>query len=58
METTPQISTIEQIRTRQGAHPIKNYPFSRDGIAFRCTACGKIWLKEKQAKTHDCVPID
>jgi hypothetical protein len=46
--------TIEKIRTHQGAHPIKDYPFSRDGWAWRCVKCGEIWLKEKPARLHDC----
>ena len=45
---------IEKIRTHQGAHPIRDYPFSRDGEAWRCTDCGKIWLKEKLALRHQC----
>lgn len=45
---------IEKIRTHQGAHPIKDYPFSRDGEAWRCVNCGKIWLKEKLALQHQC----
>lgn len=49
---------IEKIRTHQGAHPIKDYPFSRDGVAWRCSECGKIWLKEKQAINHQCEPED
>ena len=48
--------TIQKIRTVTGRHPIKNYPFSRDGVAYRCTECGKIWLSEKQAEKHDCKP--
>jgi hypothetical protein len=49
---------IEKIRTKTDIHPIKNYPFSRDGVAYRCTLCGGIWFKEKQAKQHDCKPKD
>ena len=50
--------TIEKIRTKQGAHPIKDYPFSRDGEAWRCSVCGKIWLKESRALKHLCQPED
>jgi hypothetical protein len=49
---------IEKIRTITDRHPIKNYPFSRDGVAYRCTLCGGIWFKEKEAKNHDCKPKD
>lgn len=50
--------TIEKIRTLTGKNTIKNYPFSRDGFAYRCTLCGGIWLKEKESKNHDCKPKD
>ena len=50
--------TIEKIRTKQGAHPIKDYPFSRDGEAWRCSVCGGIWLKESRALKHLCKPED
>ena len=50
--------TIEKIRTLTGKNTIKNYPFSRDGFAYRCTLCGSIWLKEKESKEHDCKPKD
>lgn len=46
--------TIEKIRTHQGAHIIKDYPFSRDGEAWRCSVCEEIWLKEKLAVNHQC----
>jgi hypothetical protein len=49
---------IEKIRTITGRHTIKNYPFSRDGEAYHCTLCHKVWLKEKEAKEHDCKPIE
>jgi hypothetical protein len=49
---------IEKITTKTDRHPIKNYPFSRDGIAYHCTLCHKVWLKEKEAKTHECKPIE
>jgi hypothetical protein len=52
------LSSIEQIRTISGRHPIKNYPFSRDGFAFRCKACEGIWLKKKEAENHVCQPKD
>lgn len=45
---------IEKITTKQGVHPIRDYPFSRDGEAWRCVDCGKIWLKEKLARQHQC----
>jgi len=49
---------IEIITTKQGAHPIKFYPFSRDGIAYRCKLCEKIWLLKKDANFHICFPKD
>lgn len=50
--------TLEKITTKQGQHPMKNYPFSRNGTAYRCTKCGEIWMKEKEALNTKCVPKD
>lgn len=49
---------LEEITTKQGRHPVKNYPFSRNGIAYRCTKCGQIWLKSKESEGTKCVPED
>ena len=49
---------LQKITTKQGAHPMKNYPFSRNGVAYRCTKCGEIWLKSKDANNTKCTPKD
>jgi len=50
---------IEKIRTVTarfyGYYPQDGgHPFSRDSEAWRCSQCGKIWLKEKLAARHHC----
>lgn len=58
MQKIEQDHDLEEITTKQDAHPIKNYPFSRDGEAFACKKCGKIWLKAKDAQKDGCIPKD
>lgn len=49
---------LEEITTKQDVHSIKNYPFSRDGKAFACKKCHKVWLKAKEAQKEKCIPKD
>jgi len=50
--------TIERIRTVtapfRGNYPQGSHPFSRDGVAWRCSICGNIWLQERLANAHVC----
>lgn len=58
--------SLEKIRTisANGVRPSyekylggqPKYPFDTDGVAFRCKDCGGIWLKENDAKLHQCEP--
>lgn len=50
--------SLEKITTKQGKHLYKNYPFPRDGVAYRCTKCGEIWMKKKEATKTKCTPKD
>ena len=58
MQKIEQDHDLEEITTKQDVHPIKNYPFSRDGKAFACKKCGKVWLKAKDAQKDKCIPKD
>lgn len=50
---------IEKIQTItepfRGDYPQDGgHPFSRDGVAWRCSDCNEIWLTEKLANKHIC----
>lgn len=49
---------LEEITTKQDIHSIKNYPFSREGKAFACKKCRRVWLKAKEAGKEKCIPKD
>jgi len=45
---------IEVVKTYSDKVPRPGVSSVRLGLAYRCTACGGIWMKRGQAERHAC----